>query len=246
MRGDQIVLKIMAFDTTAKTATVALTENEKLIGLTIANTPNTHSVTLLPLADMLLKSAGLRPEDVNMYVCANGPGSFTGVRIGAATVKGLAFANNKPCVGVSALHSLAMNVYVCEGIVCPVMDARRGQLYNALFEADGYGVLNRLTPDRLITDTQLYEELKNYKGKIFLTGDGSGIAKKALAGLDCPGMPDQLCHHNAFNAAVLGYRKYWSATEKERLEFTPEALSPVYLRASQAERERLEKEQKDL
>lgn len=234
-------MKIMAFDTTARTAAVALTENEKLIGLTIVDTPNTHSVTLLPAADTLLKSAGLRPEDINIYVCANGPGSFTGVRIGVATVKGLAFANKKPCVGVSALHSLAMNVFVGEGIVCSVMDARRGQLYNAIFEAGGYGVLNRVTEDRLISDTELYEELKNYKGKIFLTGDGRSIARKALAGLDCPELPDQLGQHNAFSAAVLGYRKYWSVTEKERLAFTPEALSPVYLRASQAERERCEK-----
>ena len=237
-------MKIMAFDTTAKTAAVALTENEKLIALTITDSPNTHSVTLLPIADTLLKSTGLRPEDVDMYVCVNGPGSFTGVRICAATVKGLAYTDNKPCVGVSSLHSLAMNVFVGEGIICPVMDARRGQLYNAIFEADGYGKLIRRTPDRVISADELYDELKNRTDKIFLTGDGCGIAKRALSSLDCPEIPDCLRRHNAFNAAVLGYRKYWSATEKERQEFTPEALSPVYLRASQAERDRLEREQR--
>ncbi len=229
-------MKILAFDTTAKTATSAVTEDEHLIGLTVLNTPNTHSVTLLPGAVRLLEGADIDIDDIDLFVCSAGPGSFTGVRIGAATVKGLAFPGNKPCVGVSALESLAMNLPECEGIICAVMDARRGQLYNALFEWKD-GELSRITPDRLITSSELRDELSNLGKTIHLVGDGYDIAKKALEGLDVPETHELLRYHNAYSVAVLGYRTYISSADKS--SFTPTALSPVYLRASQAERDLL-------
>ena len=126
-------MKILGIDTTAKTATAAIVEDGRLIAITVLNTPNTHSVTLLPMIDGLLKSAGLTLNDIDVFSCSVGPGSFTGVRIGTSAIKGLAYANGKPCVGVSSLEALAMNVTAEDGIICPVMDARRGQLYNALF-----------------------------------------------------------------------------------------------------------------
>ena len=239
-------MKILAFDTTSKTAAVAITENEKPIGFTVIDTLNTHSVTLLPMTDDLMKRSGVDIKDIDLFVCSAGPGSFTGVRIGTSTVKGLAFAENKPCIGVSSLEALAMNVFAENGIICPVMDARRGQLYNALFKANGYGTIERLTEDRTVTVDELCQELKEMSEKVFLTGDGYDIAYKALTGLNCQPVPENMRYHNAYNVAVLGYRKYIGSDENMRLRFNATALSPVYLRASQAERERLERENKTI
>ncbi len=241
-------MKILAFDTTAKTATVAVTEDERLIALTVLNTPNTHSVTLLPCAQTLLDGAGIDIKEIDMFACSAGPGSFTGVRIGAATIKGLAYPENKPCVGVSALEALAENLTAQDGIICPVMDARRGQLYNALFEYSG-GSLKRITEDRLITANELFAELSGTEKKIRLTGDGYAIAEKALEGLNVTATPELLRYHNAYHVAVLGCRRFMSSSNEEKKAFTPSALSPIYLRASQAERslkEKLEAEKKEV
>ncbi len=235
---------ILAIDSTAKTSTVALTDNEKLIGLSVLNTNNTHSTTLLPSVENMLSGAGMTVDDIELFVCSAGPGSFTGVRIGAATVKGLAFAGNKKCIGVSSLQALAMNITSGSGIVCAVMDARRNQLYNALFEISE-GSLRRLTPDRVITKDELSAELSEYKGKIYIVGDGYAIAKEALCSLDCPETSETVKYHNAYSVALLGLKNYCALSESEKEGLTAATLSPVYLRASQAEREREEKLKKD-
>ncbi len=231
---------ILAIDSTAKTSTVALTDNERLIGLSVLNTNNTHSTTLLPSVENLLNGAGMTPDDIELFVCSAGPGSFTGVRIGAATVKGLAFGGNKKCIGVSSLEALAMNITSGLGIVCAVMDARRNQLYNALFEIND-GELKRLTPDRVITKDELYCELSAYKGKVYIVGDGYLIAREALSSLDCPETSETAKYQNAYSVALLGLKSYGALSEIEREGLTAAALSPVYLRASQAEREREER-----
>lgn len=235
-------MKILAIDTTAKTATASLSENEKLIALTVLNTPNTHSITLLPIINGLLFGASLTVKDIDLMVCSAGPGSFTGVRIGTSAIKGLAFADNKPCIGVSSLEALAMNVKE-DGIVCPVMDARRNQLYNALFKCEG-GKLTRLTPDRVLSAEELADELADERQRIFITGDGSEIAKKALQDKNIALLHEVLCYHNAYNVALLGYKTYVNASNEEKEKFTHDKLSPTYLRMSQAERERLEREKK--
>lgn len=231
---------ILAIDTTAKTATVALTEDERLIGLSILNTNNTHSVTLLSTIESMLSAANVTLNDVGLLVCSAGPGSFTGVRIGAATVKGLAFANGIRCIGVSSLEALAMNIPFVSGTVCAVMDARRGQLYNALFEMSD-GVLTRITPDRVITAEELASELSEHKEKIYTVGDGYAIAREALSSHDLPDIPETLRYQNAYSVAMLGLKKYNLCTAEEREKLTAAALSPIYLRASQAERERNER-----
>ncbi len=231
---------ILAIDSTAKTSTVALTDNEKLIGLSVLNTNNTHSTTLLPSVENMLNGAGMTVEDIELFVCSAGPGSFTGVRIGAATVKGLAFAGNKKCIGVSSLEALAMNITSGCGIVCAVMDARRNQLYNALFEING-GNLKRLTPDRVITKDELSDELSGYKGEIYIVGDGYSIAREALSRLNCPETAETAKYQNAYSVVLLGLKSYGALSESEREGLTAAALSPTYLRASQAEREREEK-----
>ena len=233
-------MKILAIDTTAKTATAALTEDEKLIGLVVLNTPNTHSVTLLPAIEGLLSGASVTADEIDLYVCSAGPGSFTGVRIGTSTIKGLAYAQNKTCIGVSALEALAENITAESGIICPVMDARRGQLYNALFEKKN-GELVRLTEDRVLTKDELKAELEEKGMKVILCGDGYEIAEKAMPELIAKKTPELQLYHNAYSVAVIGYKTYTSATEEERKAFTASALAPVYLRASQAERERNEK-----
>ena len=235
-------MKILAIDTTAKTATAALTENEKLIAITTLNTPNTHSVTLLPMINGLLKGADLTVSELDILACSAGPGSFTGVRIGTSAIKGLGFADNKICIGVSSLEALAMNITE-NGIVCPVMDARRNQVYNALFKCED-GKLTRLTDDRVLSADELAKELANETSRIFITGDGSEIAKKALADKNIALPHEVLRCHNAYNVATLAYKTYTNAAEKERKEFNAHTLAPTYLRMSQAERERLEREDK--
>lgn len=240
-------MKILALDTTAKTATAALAEDGKLTAFTVMNTTNTHSVTLIPIIDNLLRCSEMNIKDIDLFVCSAGPGSFTGVRVGVATVKGFAYAAGKPCIGVSSLEALAMNVISSDGIVCPVMDARRGQLYNALFRYDGNG-LSRLTCDRVITAGELADGLKKLAGpndKVYLTGDGLKIAETALTGFEIAVPHEILKYHNAYNVALLGYKIYSESDSTERAEFTAEKLSPVYLRASQAERERLERLSKE-
>ena len=233
-------MKILAFDTTAKTATVAVTEDEKLIALSVLNTNNTHSVTLLPLAESLLCNAGIDIDDIDLFACSSGPGSFTGVRIGVATVKGLAFAKNKPCIGVSALEALALNTQGFDGIICPTMDARRNQLYNALFRYID-GKLVRITEDRVISKDELKIDLEKYNEKIILNGDGINIIKKVLDTKDIIVVNELMLYHNAYSVAKLAYNTYDNLNDDEKQEMNAKNISPIYLRASQAERERNEK-----
>ena len=124
-------MKILAFDSTALTASVAVAEDEELLAELTLNNGNTHSQTLLPMAESLFKMLSITADDIDVFACSEGPGSFTGVRIGAATVKGMAFGRGKACAGVSTLEALAYNLRGYEGIICPVMNARRAQVYTA-------------------------------------------------------------------------------------------------------------------
>ena len=225
-------MKILAIDTTAKTATAALTEDKKLIGLTVLNTPNTHSVTLLPAIEGLLSGASVTAGDVDLFVCSSGPGSFTGVRIGAATLKGLAFGKDKPCVGVSTLEALAYNLCAFEGILCPCMNARRNQVYNALFSCDGKGNIERLCPDRAIGVEELEEELKGYSEPIRVCGDGAFL----LTG-EYGFVPEILIHQNGYSVAMCALKAF-----SEGKYTSDDKIAPTYLRPSQAERTRAEKE----
>lgn len=229
---------ILALDSTAVTAAAALCEDKKLIASYTVNNGNTHSETLLPMIESMLKQAHLAVSDIDLFVCAAGPGSFTGVRIGAATIKGLAFGTQKPCVGVSTLEALAHNLELISGdaLVCPVMNARRGQVYNALFSIKS-GVLERLTEDRLITVDGLEVELiEKYSAlPIYLCGDGYDITRKLLMTVKPENTPEPLIYQSGYSVAMCGLRQY------ELGNYTDDkGLSPVYLRPSQAERTRAE------
>lgn len=229
-------MKILSLDSTAIVSTVAITDDEKLLAQFTINNGNTHSETLLPMIEACLKVLRLTVDDIDLFACSAGPGSFTGVRIGAATVKGLAFDKNKPCAPVSSLDALAHNLLYANGIVCPVMNARRGQLYNALFLCEN-GSLKRICEDRLLSVYDLEEELKKYADKkIYLCGDGYSIAKEAFTKIATENTPLLHQYQSAYSVALCALE-----AAKQELLTTDIELSPVYLRASQAERERLER-----
>ena len=230
---------ILAFEGTAKAASVAVCDSDRLLGLYTIDNGLTQSELLLPMAENLLKSLNLTFRDVELYAVAVGPGSFTGVRIGVSLVKGLAFANNTPCVAVSTLEELSENITPLKGILVPCMDARRGQLYTATFKSDGC-TSERLTPDRAIAISDLAEELRAYAGEcIYLSGDGYETAFRELSamGISLSKTPELLICENAYSVAKIALRKY-NAGEYT----TDDKIAPTYLRMPQAERERLERE----
>ena len=170
-------MKILAFESSAVSASVALVEDEKLIAQSFQNCGLTHSRTLLPLAESLLKNCGVTLDDVDALAVAHGPGSFTGVRIGVATVKGLALGADKPCIGVSTLEAMAWGARALGGRLCCVMDARAGQVYNALFAVEN-GAPHRLCDDRALKLTDLGEEIG--ETPYFLVGDGADLCYNTL------------------------------------------------------------------
>lgn len=229
---------ILAFETSAKAASVALLEPPRLLGEVYQNTGLTHSQTLLVMAENLLKQCGKTAQDVTAVAAAHGPGSFTGVRIGAAAAKGFSWGRDIPCYGVSTLEAMAEGLGVWDGYVCPVMDARRSQVYNALFRAER-GTLTRLAPDRALSLTELGEEIKNLEKPVFLVGDGAVLCYNILS-KDIPALvlpPEHRMHQRAVGVAILAARQAAAGLAPSGGELTPN-----YLRLSQAERERLEKQ----
>ena len=230
-------MKILALESSAGVASVALCENEKLLHLVQDHSGHTHSETLLPMVASALEKHGLCPHDIDLFACSVGPGSYTGLRIGVATVKGLAFGTGKPCVPVSSLEALAQNCACFEGLICPVMDARRDQMYTAFFESKDQ-VLRRLTDDDLLPLSEIAAKVRKYGRRIRFVGDGYEKTVKALHSDLTKDTPELLRHANAYSVALCAYRKY-SLSPHEN--YDESLLSPTYLRAVQAERERLER-----
>ena len=232
---------ILAFDSTAKAASVAVCDGERMLGSYNIDNGLTHSELLLPMAENLLKTLKLGFDDVELFACTVGPGSFTGVRIGTALVKGLAFGKERPAVEVSTLEALAENLSPLCGIIVPVMDARRGQVYTAVFESDG-GDCKRVTEDMAISCEELASLLSKYsESAIYLVGDGYNTAYEKLTelGVKLSGTPSLLKNQNAYSCAQVAINKYAAGKYTTDLD-----LKPTYLRMPQAERERLERENK--
>ena len=228
----------LAFETSAKAASVALTENGKLLGESYQNTGLTHSQTLMVMAEDLLKQCGKTVSDLTAVAVAEGPGSFTGVRIGVAAAKGFAWGRELPCYGISTLEAMAVSLGAWEGHVCACMDARRSQVYNALFLVNG-GTVERVAEDRAIALADLKTELEHVDGPIFLVGDGAVLTHKTLSA-EIPNLilpPEHRLHQRAVGVALLAEQKQQAGEIGDA-----NALSPNYLRLSQAERERLEKQ----
>lgn len=235
-------MKILAVDSTAKTASAALCDGERLLAEYTLNNGNTHSETLLPMVESILNAFGMKPHDVDLFACSAGPGSFTGVRIGVATIKGLAFGSGRPAVGVSTLEALAYNLDFGDNaaekeapkIICPVMDARRGQLYTARF-ARRSGELERLTPDRAIAYSEFESETLPL-GRVWLCGDGYSLVHGLMPEGTVYDTPERLRYQSAYSVAAAAFAAY------RRGEYgNADTICPVYLRLSQAERERAER-----
>ena len=231
---------ILAFETSAKAASVALHDGQKLLGESYQNTGLTHSQTLMVMAEGVLKQCGKSAADVTAVAVAEGPGSFTGVRIGAAAAKGFAWGAEIPCYGISTLEAMAESLGIYQGYVCPVMDARRAQVYNALFYVNRGGI-TRVASDRAIALCDLGEELKKLPEPVFLVGDGSNLCYNTLSE-EIPQLvlpPEHRMHQRAAGVALLAAKQAGQGIAPDGA-----ALIPNYLRLSQAEREKLEKMKK--
>lgn len=236
-------MNILALDTTAVTVSIALVCDDHTRALMSADNGLTHSEHLMPMVQAVLDTAALTMADVDLLACTAGPGSFTGVRIGVATVKGLAFGRNLPCVGVSTTEALAEGLAPHSGILIGVMDARRAQVYCGIFTMRD-GVLVRLARDRAMALLDLVTEvLETYPDEpIRLAGDAYRMAYDAFLAAGCTRLedtPEELRAPNAAAVARCARRQYMDG-----LSVRDTDLHPVYLRLPQAERELIEKEKK--
>lgn len=231
---------LLAFESSAKAAGVALLKDGELLGEYFQNSGQTHSRTLLKMAEDLINNCDLQVSDLDAVAVANGPGSFTGLRIGVAAAKGLAWGRQIPCVGVSTLEAMAEGANLSDGILVCCMDARRNQVYNAVFQKEN-GELHRLCEDRAISVEELETELKKLEKPKFLVGDGAVVCYNTVSdNADLHLFPEHLRLQRASGVALTA----WKLLQRGDV---PDAatLSPNYLRLSQAERERNKKLQQE-
>ena len=222
-------MRILALESSAVAASAALLTDGELTASVFQSAGLTHSTTLMPMCADMLAGCGLSVADVDLIAVARGPGSFTGIRIGVAAARGLAWGAEKPCCGVSTLEAMAMPLAFEEGaVICCVMDARRSQVYNALFSVEG-GALVRLAPDSALSLEELGQELKKTEKRVIIVGDGAKLCyntlKSAADKLELAPAPYLM--QSAYGVALA------AADEAKRFEPVPN-----YLRKSQAERER--------
>lgn len=215
---------LLSVESSAVTASAALTDGNRVIKSEFINNGLTHSETLLPLIESVMQ--GYSYSELDAVAVSAGPGSFTGVRIGVATVKGIAFPYDLPCISVSPLEAVAYNFKDENAVVCAVMDARRMQFYNALFEVEN-GKVTRICDDRAISAQDLQKELVSYN-RVIIAGDGAKLFYGSLNAQNCELAPEELMYQSGVGVAA-------AAQDKEKIPAS--ALMPVYLRPSQAERE---------
>ena len=228
-------MKILAIDSSAISAGCAIVDNSDVIAESFVRVELTHSETLLPMVSNTLANAKLTPDDIDCFAVSSGPGSFTGIRIGTAAVKGMAFAKDTPCIGVSTLEAIAWNCMALDGVICAAMDARRQQVYNALFCFNGENVI-RLCVDRAISIEDLTNELKSESRFIYLAGDGATLCYETMR-MNLPNVrlvPEHMRFQRGFGVAKAAQRVL-----ADHGAVTPDKLVPTYLRPSQAEREKM-------
>jgi tRNA threonylcarbamoyladenosine biosynthesis protein TsaB len=223
-------MKILALESSAKAASVALCDGSELIVQYFQNSGHTHSRTLMKMTGELLDNVGLTLSALDYIAVASGPGSFTGIRIGVSAAIGLAWGADKPVCGVSTLEAMAYHIEEPDYIICPVMDARREQVYNALFRHHD-GSVTRLAPDRAISVPELIDGAKAANKPYMLLGDGALLCYNAFLenGISCRLAPPLLRLQSAWGVACASLNMP---------KVSPETLQPNYLRVSQAERER--------
>ena len=228
-------MRILALESSAKAASCAVLSDGELLASAWQATGLTHSRTLLPMVEDMLNNSELSVQEIDAVAVAAGPGSFTGLRIGIAAVKGLAWAAEKPCIPVSTLEAMAWPLAHLEGNIICAMDARRQQIYNAVFLAEG-GELTRLREDRAVSLEEAAADVGEMDGPMTIVGDGAGLCFDFLTarGGECRLAPVHLRQQSAVGVAMAAWRR-----RGENL--SAQELTPVYLRLSQAERERLAK-----
>ncbi len=228
---------VLGIDSSAITASCAVCEDGKIIAEQFLNTAHTHSETLLPMVRDMLRGTGLSLSDMESIAVTTGPGSFTGLRIGISCVKGMCAGAGLPCVSVSTLETIAQNFRGIDGIICACMDARRKQVYNALFKSEN-GLITRICEDRAISVEELWAEVSRMNGKVIVAGDGAELAYSEFLALN-----SQNKGNFEISPVALRYQRgsgvCFAAEGKERI--SPDILMPSYLRIPQAERERNEK-----
>ena len=231
-------MKILAVDTSANTATVCVVDEDKLIAERTVNYKKTHSETLMPMIDGTLKDAGLDITDIDVFSVADGPGSFTGLRIGVSAVKGMAHALDKPIVTISTLEAMAYGIYMSEDIISPIMDARRNQVYNGVYTwCDGK--FSVLSEPRALSIEECVEDLLRYKKRVIFLGDGVPVHKEYITSK----MGDMAVFAppsvNGPRASAL------ASLVGEHEKKTCFEVAPLYLRKPQAERELEERSKKE-
>lgn len=231
-------MKLIGIDSSGLVASVAIVEDGRLIAEYTINNKKTHSQTLLPMLDEIVKMAGIELQEVDAIAVAAGPGSFTGLRIGSATAKGLGLALKKPIVPVPTVDALAYNLYGVDALVCPIMDARRNQVYTGIYEyADGK-TLTVLKDACAVPIEEIADALNAFDRKVIFVGDGVPVFAeqlKTLMKVEYSFAPEHLALQRGGSVAALGLRRF-----QEGISETPAEHSPEYLRLSQAERERKE------
>ncbi len=228
-------MKILALESSAKAASCAVLSDGELLASAWQATGLTHSRTLLPMVEDMLNNSELSVQEIDAVAVAAGPGSFTGLRIGIAAVKGLAWAAEKPCIPVSTLEAMAWPLAHLEGNIVCAMDARRQQIYHAVFLAEG-GELTRLREDRAVSLEEAAADVGEMDGPMTIVGDGAGLCFDFLTarGVECRLAPVHLRQQSAVGVAMAAWRRRGETLSAQE-------LTPVYLRLSQAERERLAK-----
>lgn len=233
-------MRILALDTSASTATICLAEDTICRGAYTVQT-NAHSTTILPMIASLLDGLHMTIADCDLLAAAAGPGSFTGIRIGVSTVKGLAFSAGIPCVGVSSLAAIAYGMTGMDGILCPVINARRDHVYTAFFRAVPDALPERMTEDMQISVEELWAKIAQLEGPVYASGDGYAMVHRTSENRpqNLYSTPSLYRIPHAYGVAMAGWEQYRNAANPAVC--TGDALVPVYLRKSQAERERDER-----
>lgn len=224
-------MKILGIDSSARSASAAITDGGKVLGCFYTNTGLTHSQTLMPMIESLLKNANVKLDDIDLIAVNKGPGSFTGIRIGVAAAKGMADVRKIPVYGASTLGSMAHNLIDTDCIACCAMDARCGQIYNAFFDITD-GKITRLTEDNADSIENVEKKLEEYKKLKIIVGDGAEICYNNLKNIDDVRLASQT---HRFQSAIGVCFEAMNAPEDQYIESA--MLVPEYLRLPQAERE---------
>ena len=235
-------MKLLAVDCSAKSASCAIIEEEKIIASSFINVNLTHSQTLMPMISDLLINSRNNINEIGAFAISAGPGSFTGVRIGISAIKGMALANNTPCIAVSTLYAIAQNFRYRDALVCAVMDARCNQVYGALFRIKN-GKIKRLCEDKAVKIDELAEEIMKSRVTcpIIIAGDGAKLFYSAVESKKNVVLAEEvLRYQNGTGVALAGIESYNKGKSS-----TPEKLLPIYLRLPQAERELKAKQTKE-